>query len=402
MERTSLEVPAQSDTRPTGRKPRVCVSLPYASQLVTGASMYFGGAEVRGTTFLLGLARSGLFDVHVVVVGDPAEPTRRADGITVHTRSDVPVSIVAPLPDPTRTPWGLVDADVYLAFGANEASAQLAHYCRTVNKPLVLSIASDAAFDDTVYEISTVCDAYGVPGHYPWFAIRHAHTVLVQTEQQQARYAARYGRTAQLLRNPLPSSHMHAPRVAPQHGGRMLWIGRIDPNKRYEEALILAAALPHRELIMVCNNIRSLGEGTIDELQTAMPNLMLADQVSLPDTEALFKFSDLLVNTSVVEGFPNTFLQAGAHGVPIVTMGVDPDGMLSQHGCGRVGDGTSVGLAHDVEALLNDSAAYAAASTASSRWVQERHAPEARIAELLTVLRQVAHDTMRPSAERAA
>jgi glycosyltransferase involved in cell wall biosynthesis len=397
-----VENETSSESALAGRKPRVCVSLPYAAQLVSSASKYFGGAEVRGATFLFGLARSGLFDVHVVVLGEPGAPTVRADGITVHTRPDVPVSVVSPLPNPSATVWGQVDADVYLTFGANEASAQLVHYCRAVSRPMVLSIASDAAFDESVHELSTTCDAYGVPGHYPWYAIRHAHTVLVQTERQQALYAARYGRDAVLVRNPLPTATRQPARQAPQYGGRMLWIGRLDPNKRYEEALILAAALPHRELIMVCNNILSLGENTIDELQTAMPNLMLADQVALADTDALFRFSDVLVNTSVVEGFPNTFLQAGAQGIPVVTMGVDPDGMLRQHGCGRAADGTSVGLAHEVEALLNDTEAYAAAAAANSQWAHDRHDPDARIAELITTLRTVLATHASAHAVRAA
>ncbi|WP_158514696.1 glycosyltransferase [Gemmatimonas phototrophica] len=364
------------------------MSLPYASQLLTGTAMYFGGAEVRGTTFLNGLAATQAWDVHAVVVGPPAPPMRLANGVTVHTKLEAPCRITVPLATPAETVWGRVAADVYLAFGANEASAEVAHYCRAAQRPLVLSIASDAAFDATVYELSIVCDAYGVVGHFPWYAINGAHTVVVQTDHQQALYRARYGSDAVLIRNPAPQQGHRPPRTAVANGGRMLWVGRVDPNKRYEEALLLAAALPHREMIMVCNNILSLGEGTIDELQTAMPNLMVADQVALPDIEGLFRFSDVLVNTSVVEGFPNTFLQAGLAGIPIVSMVVDPDGMLSQHGCGRVSDGTSAGMAHTVETLLANDNAYAAAATACSAWVHGRHDASARVAELSAVLAQ--------------
>ncbi len=409
MSHTTLPVAGQqSSAAEPPRRPRVCVSLPYAAQLITGETMYFGGAEVRGTTFLTGLAADGGWDVHAVVIGAPADPVRLPNGVTVHTRPEALCRITVPLADPASTVWGKVDADVYLSFGANEASAEVAHFCRAVNRPLVLSVASDAAFDPNVYELSTEVDAYGVAGHFAWYAIAHAHAVIVQTTRQQElfaqRFAERMGREAVLVRNPAPTSTRLPARAKPLNGGRLLWVGRVDPNKRYEEALMLAAALPHRETMIVCNNILSLGEGTIDELQAAMPQVMIADQVDLRDIDRLFRFADVLVNTSVVEGFPNTFLQAGMAGIPIVTMGVDPDGMLSTHGCGRVSDGSSADLARTVDALLADDDAYAAASAACSAWVADRHAPEARVAELAAVLRTVVTQTAsaHPSSGRAA
>jgi glycosyltransferase involved in cell wall biosynthesis len=124
----------------------------------------------------------------------------------------------------------------------------------------------------------------------------------------------------------------------------------------------------------------------VPEIEAALPHLSLADQVALPDVDSLFRFSDLLVNTSVVEGFPNTFVQAGMHGIPIVSMSVDPDAMLSAAGCGRLADGTPAGLVRTIEALLTDREAYAAASAACVRWVAERHDADGRAAELRAVI----------------
>ena len=376
---------------------RVCVSLPFARQMMTGTMDYFGGAELRGATFAFGLATDPALDVHVVVIGDVQSPIVRRDGITVHFRPSVPF-VEGTQDDTTRSLWATLDADVYVAFGANDASAELARFCRAHGSAFVLSIASDAAFDDIVYEGSTIRDPYDVCAHYLWYAMAHAHDVVVQTEHQQAAFRRKFGRDATLIRNPAPAITLAAPRTTLQFGGRLLWIGRIDPNKRYDEALLLASALPHRPMLMVCNNIVSLGADTIAQLEAALPNLMLADQVALPDVDALFRFSDVLVNTSVLEGFPNAFLQAGIHGIPVASMTVDPDGMLSKHGCGRVADGTRPGLAQTVEALLADGTAYAGAAAANSRWVRERHTAADRIAELNVVVRRAAlHRFRRPA-----
>ncbi|MEO7363044.1 MAG: glycosyltransferase, partial [Gemmatimonadaceae bacterium] len=240
-----------------------------------------------------------------------------------------------------------------------------------------------------VHENSTESDPYGVAGQYTWYGLAHAHELVVQTEHQQTLVRERLQRASTLIRNPAPIGTRSAPRRAPEYGGRILWIGRTDPNKRHDEALALAEALPHRSMIMVCNNIEANSPGLIQRLQERFPNLMLADQVPLPDVDDLFRFSDVLVNTSVVEGFPNTFLQAGMHGLPIVSMMVDPDRVLRSFGSGRVANGTRADFVRCVEEMITDNVAYAAASSASVRLLHERHDADARIAELAALLRRV-------------
>lgn len=376
------------------RRTRVCVSLPFARQLLTDSADYFGGAEVRGVTFARGLAAYPALEVHAVVIGDPAAPLPSTSDITVHFRPDVPFT-EGRHDDPVHSAWGAIDADVYVAFGANDATAELARFCAAHGSAFILSIASDRAFDSIVCEGSAARDAYGVAGHYHWFAMHHATAVVVQTERQQAAFRAMHQREATLIRNPAPAIPAMAPRTMPRNGGRLLWIGRVDPNKRHDEALLLASALPHRPMLMVCNGIAAFGADHIKQIESALPNVRIADQVALQDTNGLFTFSDLLVNTSVVEGFPNTFLQAGKYGIPVVSMTVDPDQMLSRHGCGAVADGTRTGLARTVEGLLTDHTAYARAAAASAHWVQSRHDAADRIAELRVVVQRAAHQARR-------
>ena len=371
------------DAGTPARKPRVCFSLLFAEQLLNGSGGYFGGAEVRGVTFLRGIAQDQALDVHVMVVGHavPRPSCMRPDGITVHYRPDA-CFYQGNQDDVRQSVW----AQVYVAFGANAATAELARFCTAHGSALVVSVASDLSLAPFVHEFSTIADPYGVPGHFIWHGMRHADELVVQTEHQRERVRTCVQREATLIRNPTPSGVLTAPRMAPRYGGRMLWIGCIDPNKRHQEALILAAASPHRPMIMVCNNIHTLGAGVINELQQQLPNLVLADQVALPDIDALFRFSDVLVNTSVVEGFPNTFLQAGMHGIPVVSMVVDPDGMLTTCGCGRVSDDTRNGMAQTVEMLLQSKPAYAAAAAANAGWLRSRHDPAGRIEELSVVV----------------
>ena len=54
-----------------------------------------------------------------------------------------------------------------------------------------------------------------------------------------------------------------------------------------------------------------------------------AARLSQAEVNALLEHTDLLVNTSDYEGFSNTFIQAWMRRVPVVSLRVDPDRLLS-------------------------------------------------------------------------
>ena len=72
------------------------------------------------------------------------------------------------------------------------------------------------------------------------------------------------------------------------------------------------------------------------------------------DSGALFDRARIFLNTSSIEGFPNTFLQAWIRGVPVVTF-FDPDALVKRMALGRVA--VSLDEMRDaIRALLQDEA----------------------------------------------
>jgi glycosyltransferase involved in cell wall biosynthesis len=66
----------------------------------------------------------------------------------------------------------------------------------------------------------------------------------------------------------------------------------------------------------------------------AQPNILYLGGLSQDEVNDCISRSHIFVNTSVQEGFANTFIQAWMRRVPVVSLAVDPDGLL---GCGKYG-----------------------------------------------------------------
>ena len=75
----------------------------------------------------------------------------------------------------------------------------------------------------------------------------------------------------------------------------------------------------------------SYRDRVLDELR-ATPNIEYLGQVAPERAQQLMADAALLLSTSDEEGFPNTFVQAWSSGTPVVSLKVDPDGVIQVSG----------------------------------------------------------------------
>jgi len=96
-------------------------------------------------------------------------------------------------------------------------------------------------------------------------------------------------------------------------------------------------------------------------------------KLSRADLNNLFETSGLLCCTSMLEGFPTTFLEAWSCGLPVVTT-FDPDGIVARQGLGQVVT-TADELVAQLRALPNTDA-YPRMSRAAKSYFLENYSVE--------------------------
>ncbi len=139
----------------------------------------------------------------------------------------------------------------------------------------------------------------------------------------------------------------------------ILWAGNLGANKRPEKFVELARTVQQHDWRFVMLGGRE-GITSVESFAAAPPpNLTWLGPKPLEEALSWFDRATVFVNTSLgkSEGFPNTFIQAWLRGVPVVTLGVDPNRIISAENLGRVADDIPA-MAGALRELLSDEADY--------------------------------------------
>jgi glycosyltransferase involved in cell wall biosynthesis len=257
-----------------------------------------------------------------------------------------------------------VDADVYYQRNAGMVTGLAAHFCRRRGKVFVYGSGSDTDFRRVMIEglRDRVLFRYG---------LRHADGVVVQSESQFRLSSGVVAKPVEMI----PNGALPATQRPVDRNGPIVWAGGLRPVKRPDLFIELARRIPEREFVIV-------GGGTTTERDyaTAMErtaagvsNLTLTGWLPHPGVMRHIARASLVVNTSVVEGFPNVYLEAWNHGVPVVSFN-DVDGIIEHEELGVVCADIG-GMETTIRSLLEDGDRLRAIGERARRAVAERFSP---------------------------
>jgi glycosyltransferase involved in cell wall biosynthesis len=277
------------------------------------------------------------------------------------------------------------DAQLYYTSCAGMQVALLALFCARQGRRFVFRCASDSDCDPSKLLIRHARDrwlyAYG---------LHRADAILVQSAAQAASLARHFGlpsRVTGMLVEPACAE--------PARDIDVLWVANIRRVKQPDRVLTLAAQLPEAAIHMVGGALP--GEEALYERvrheASLRPNLTFHGRLSYHDVNALYARARVLVNTSEVEGFPNSYLQAWIHGVPVVSY-LDPDGVIGRNGLGARVD-SPLRMRDEVLRLLGDRIALAAASARCRAFMEREYAEDRIVAPYLAAFEEALRNRTR-------
>ena len=234
-------------------------------------------------------------------------------------------------------------------------------YAKKYRRKMVLHIASDNdvapfkpkrgnPFKSMIPYVEKKCFDYSV---------RNAYRVIAQTHFQQNLIRGHYGRTVDAVVHnfqPRPTEPIHKQR-APV---KVVWIANLKPLKQPEIFIRLAEDISKMnvpaEFVMVGQPSASENwQRQLEQRIGSVRSLSYLGGKSVEEVNMLLAESHIMVNTSLYEGFSNTFIQAWMRQVPVVSLNSNPEGLLDGKKMGYI-SGSYEQLYKDVLSLIRDEA----------------------------------------------
>ncbi len=341
-----------------------------------------GGESVQQTLLGRALARRGHY-VSMVVADHGQVDGAEWEGIRVFKayRPDAGVPVLRFIHPRWTGMWSALtraDADLYYISCAGMHVGLVALFCRRFGKRFVFRAASDTDCDSSRLLVQFARDRWLYE-----YGLRRANAILVQSAFQAETLTRNYGLAGRVAGMLVEMQPVAARDID------VLWVSNIRRVKRPDRILELAEKLPEVKIHMVGGPLP--GEEAlfrdVRDMASAEANLTFHGRLSYWDANDLYGRSRVFVNTSDVEGFPNSYLQAWIRGVPVVTL-IDPDSVIEREGLGVAAKSPDQ-IPDAVRHFLSNPAEWKAASDRCQAFMAREYGEDKVLAAYLDTFEQV-------------
>jgi len=184
-------------------------------------------------------------------------------------------------------------------------------------------------------------------------ALQKIDTIVLQTNHQKNLLRVKYKLSGTIIYNahPRPKSYN-----SNEKQNTIVWIGRLQPWKHPEIFVQIAEQLETKPYKFVAigkplknNDLKNL----LIDAQKKLSNFEYKGELENSHVCQIISEAKLLICTSDHEGFSNTFIEAWARGVPVISLRVDPDNLLQEKKIGLLSNSIEQ-LCIDIDLLLQN------------------------------------------------
>ncbi len=250
-----------------------------------------------------------------------------------------------------------INGDVYYQRTGGFATIFVSFFCKIFKKRFVFHVSRDEQLDD------------GYPYDKPIIikklyriAVNLADNIIVQNKNQRRKILHK---KTFLIPNAIEINN-----DVFKKEDFILWVASINDAKRPELFVELAKKLPKYQFIMIGGASNKKLYEKIKSKARELKNLDFLGFKPLKETEEYFKRAKIFVNTSILEGFPNTFLQAWRYGTPVVSLDIDPDEIICKYKLGFHSKSFEK-MVEDIKRLYEDRKFYKKISYRCKRFIRE-------------------------------
>ncbi|MCB9207950.1 MAG: glycosyltransferase [Ignavibacteriales bacterium] len=224
--------------------------------------------------------------------------------------------------------------DIIAQEGANRYTGIFALISKILNISFVHRIASDMDVDG---RISKNMSNYYLKFYY--WGIKSASHISCQNEYQYEHLRKKYSsKNISILYNPFKLEHNLNGDIKKEY---IAWIGNFRFEKNLPALANIAKKLPQISFKIAGTRFHETDDDTFQGLKIleSLENVEFVGHLENKTIPLFLSKSFCLLNTSRLEGFSNTFLEAWSVGVPVITTkNVNPDNLINKHNLGIVAE----------------------------------------------------------------
>lgn len=348
---------------------KICFISLSAYPLLTGKDLaYTGGAEVQQVEIAKELKKRG-YEISFITYG--------ADHDNENSFNEIPIF---PAYDRNHVKdYGIlkkaffiykkmkeVDADIYYYHAGSPGVITLC--AKLLKKRIVNHIASDAQVTgESLIKKKLLINLLLKIGNL--LDLKLSDIVVSQNEFQRSELKNRFNINSILIRNtftiPLKEDIDRKPIY-------IIWIGTIYPIKQPSLFLKIPNHFPNYKFLMIGGSVDLEFYEKIKNASKDIPNLEFKGFIPHNKIFDYYKKAILLINTSKTEGFPNIFLEAWSCSIPVISLNINPDGIISKYKLGFHSK-TFNKMLDDIKTLLEDKELLETMGKNGRKYVEENH-----------------------------